>query len=372
MNENNFELYEIQFMEDSISNSYQDQFLLENVYNLISGDYLQSPLKLWQSLNPEAPGIWTLNTEELCIAKLASNYRSFNLQLEWVQPKEVIDNAWKMTTTTNGKEIKLKIHLDTQTTKFIHPAEAKSKREETWTIKQIDGSNLFGLFDESKSQISLEKLKTFIPQSNYRKIVELNPDELADYAFKIFVLTGKNIMMARLIYRCLELDSNHPLGLRCLTDFLDRRGTEALSSVVLEYIIENNIPKTATSLNEHKTLLFRSKYFWGFSKHKNGNTNLGLDDFENRDQFIVNDQAYEDFINEAITAAGSKIEVINGAHNIIGLIGEVMFSPSIIGNHTSIEMLGFSDFEKLDAYDNFLQESTKKLEEVERKFQQMK
>ena len=112
------------------------------------------------------------------------------------------------------------------------------------------------------------------------KIKDLTASQLADFALNMFIHQGRHQIMAALIYRCLELDPRHPLGLRCLSDFLDWKGSESVSAIILEYIIQNNIPTSESSLKEHEQLLFRSKWVWGFSKHISGQTNLSMADFD--------------------------------------------------------------------------------------------
>ena len=197
-----------------------------------------------------------------------------------------------------------------------------------------------------------------------KTIKDLSADELADYAFHVFLHSGRHAMGAGLIYRCLELDQYHPLGLRCLSDFLDWNGSESVSALVLEYLIDNNLAKTQESQAELERLLFTCKWVWGFSKHKSGDTQLSGTEFENEDDFAIDLKGYAQFKQSTFNMAGTWEGVLKGAHNLIGVYGGVAHSPSLTETHTPVDMLGITDFTAKPEYTEFLGLDTSQLEQV--------
>lgn len=202
-----------------------------------------------------------------------------------------------------------------------------------------------------------------------KKIKDLNADELADYAFYVFLHSGRQAMGAGLIYRCLELDKNNPFGLRCLSDFLDWRGSESISALILEYLIENKLPKTPESQKEIEKLLFTCKWVWGFSKHKSGNTQLSGEDFENEADFNVDEEGYQAFKQSTFDQVGDWNKVLKGAHNIIGLYGAVTSSPTIKETDSPADTLKNNDFSVKPEYKQFLELDTLQLEQVKLEIQ---
>lgn len=194
-----------------------------------------------------------------------------------------------------------------------------------------------------------------------RLIKDLSADQLAGFAFTVFVHSGRNDTGAKLIYRCLELEKEHPLGLRNLSDFLAWRGSESVSAIVLQHILDQKLSKSSEEHKELEKLLFISKWSWGFIKHKSGKTQLSATDFEDFNDFTIDEEDYYYFVNRAIESAGSRSNVLTGAFNLIGLYGGIVFSPSIQQNHTPLDFLKFNDFTTNDKYSDFLNSSTESL-----------
>ncbi len=202
-----------------------------------------------------------------------------------------------------------------------------------------------------------------------KRVKDLNADELADYAFHVFLHTGRHAIRAGLIYRCIELDKNNPLGLRCLSDFLDWRGSESISALILEYLIENKLPKTPESINELEKLLFTCKWVWGFSKHKSGTTDLSGDEFEDQDAFEVDIKSYKDFTQNTFEVAGDWSTLLRGAHNLIGSYAGLVSSPSLKETDSPIDIIRITDFSTNVEFVNFLEHDTSQLEEIKQGIQ---
>lgn len=202
-------------------------------------------------------------------------------------------------------------------------------------------------------------------------IQDLTADELAEYALYVFILSGRNQMGAALIYRCLELEPYHSAGLRNLSDFLDGQGSEMLSAVVMEYLI-GHYQGPAERKKEYEDILFLSKWVWGFSKQRSGQTQLSADDFDDKTQFESDEAAYNLFLETPVSIAGSPERVIHGARNLLGVYGGVLRSPSLIETHKPIDILLLDDFEKTPQYDTFLQMDTQKLQEAKAQVKEMR
>lgn len=191
-----------------------------------------------------------------------------------------------------------------------------------------------------------------------QKIKDLNPDQLAQLAHKSFIESGRNYKCARLIYRCLELDPQHALGLRCLSDFLDWRGSEPISAVILEHLLDNGILQNIEEIVEHQRLWLICKFVWGFSKHNSGETQLAPTAFDEPADFEIDSEAYQAFVQRAIDAAGSREQVLKGAVNMIGIYGDNLLSPSLAETATPLDTLKLDDFVLKPDYGLFLEESS--------------
>ena len=94
-------------MQSSIKNTTGDYTVLGNIDALKSGDLLPSqlgsPIKVWK----DADGvIWSLDHRRLAAFKEAG---ISEIPVEWATRAEVKNQAWKMSTKTDGLSIRLKI-----------------------------------------------------------------------------------------------------------------------------------------------------------------------------------------------------------------------------------------------------------------------
>ena len=203
-----------------------------------------------------------------------------------------------------------------------------------------------------------------------KKVKDLNADELADYAFYLFIHTGRHAIGAGLIYRCIELDQNNPLGLRCLSDFLDWRGSESISALILEYLIQNKLSKTPENQKEIERLLFTCKWVWGFSKHKSGKTQLSGDEFDDEDAFEVNTAGYNDFKQSTFETVGDWDTFLKGAHNLIGCYAGVVSSPTLKETDSPVNTIRINDFSTNSEYVEFLENDTMQFERIKAQIKQ--
>lgn len=197
-----------------------------------------------------------------------------------------------------------------------------------------------------------------------KKIKDLNADELADYAFHVFLYSGRHAMGAGLIYRCIELDKNNPLGLRCLSDFLDWRGSESMSALILEHILQNKLYPTPENEKDIKRLLFTCMWVWGFSKHKSGKTQLSGNEFDNPDAFEIDEKGYHEFKTRTLEAVGTWENLFRSAHHLIGIYAGVVHSPTLTETDTFIDTIQKTDFSVTDNYNRFLEQDTSPLERI--------
>lgn len=197
-----------------------------------------------------------------------------------------------------------------------------------------------------------------------KKIKDLNADELADYAFHVFLYSGRHAMGAGLIYRCIDLDKNNPLGLRCLSDFLDWRGSESMSALILEHILQNKLYPTPENEKDIKRLLFTCKWVWGFSKHKSGKTQLSGNEFDNPDAFEIDEKGYHEFKTRTLEAVGTWENLFKSAHHLIGIYAGVVHSPTLTETDTFIDTIQKTDFSVTDNYNRFLEQDTSPLERI--------
>ena len=195
-----------------------------------------------------------------------------------------------------------------------------------------------------------------------KKIKNLTATELARYASNVFLYVGRNSICATLIYRCLELEPNHPVGLRALSDFFDQEGTEALSAIVLEYLIEAQLSLTPEAEQENKQLLFQAKWWWGFAKHKSGNTNLSAEELMKHEDFEVSEEQYQTFIGGLIEGLGSKKAVVENSVKLLGIYGGIINGDVISENDTLLDILKRNDLNLNGEYETYLNESTEELE----------
>jgi hypothetical protein len=144
------------------------------------------------------------------------------------------------------------------------------------------------------------------------RLRELDADALARHAWNLFLYQGRTQLGARLIYRALELEPDHPVALRSLSDFLDQPGTEVLAAAVLEHAMAT-VPSPA-----FEELLFRARWWWGFAAHDSGSTSLNPQDFEDRGRFTLDEPRYRAFladvgpVDSASRAAWRMVGVVSG------------------------------------------------------------
>src|SRR3989475_13064731 len=117
-------------------------------------------------------------------------------------------------------------------------------------------------------------------------IKDLSASQLARHASNVFLFQGRHVIGGRLLYHALVLNPREGEALHGLSDFHDHEGTQELSAGVMEDALA---PETGLSEAE-RTLIdatrFRAIWRWGFSHPHRGQTNLGLDYFQNRAPFL--------------------------------------------------------------------------------------
>src|SRR2546427_3042790 len=118
-------------------------------------------------------------------------------------------------------------------------------------------------------------------------IKDLSAPQLARHASNVFLFQGRHVIGGRLLYHALVLNPREGEALRGLSDFHDHEGTQELSAVVMEYALA---PETGLSEPE-RTLIdatrFRAIWSWGVSRPDTGQTTLGLNDFQHRSPFPI-------------------------------------------------------------------------------------
>jgi len=135
---------------------------------------------------------------------------------------------------------------------------------------------------------------------------------VASFAQMSFIVGGRSRWTAGLLHRALDLDASDAVALSTLSGFLDDgalatfpTGFKKLSAIVLERLLA---PESSLS-SEAKARLdderFLSMWGWGFSRHRSGKTELGAVELRDRASFVVDDERYRAWWNEAVTAAGS-------------------------------------------------------------------
>ena len=123
--------------------------------------------------------------------------------------------------------------------------------------------------------------------------------------------------MRQSFFSCLEKSINHYQGVRCLSDFVANEeieeGTDnrfaAISLAILEQILSPKLNLSNQERTETNDLLFKSKWAWGFSTHQSGKKDLAHDDFDEKNNFIIHQKAYSDFLNSIMTRAGDTSNV---------------------------------------------------------------
>ena len=176
-------------------------------------------------------------------------------------------------------------------------------------------------------------------------IRDLTPGQLARHAFNVFLFSGRDVIGARLTYRALSMDNNEPLGLRCLSDLMDRDPLQMYSAAALEYGVSPSTTMAAgdrTRLDDH---LFFSKWCWGFSKHVSGSSELSGADFARREDFALDEASYRAWFNELLAPAGSLGNAYHSALRLVGIMGGLV-------QHRTLGMKGgLDDLVRDDLYE---------------------
>lgn len=200
---------------------------------------------------------------------------------------------------------------------------------------------------------------------------QLSADQLAEHALNIFITQGRHIEGSRVIYHALQLDPQHPLAMRCLSDFLAYEGTETFAAAVLEYALS---PACSLSDEARKTLddlLFLSIWSWGLSSHKSGEPNLSGDAFDKREDFTLDQEAYDKFIGSLISRTGSLEQAYQSAITLCGSIAGFL-------QHNSKPVPDLADcfdranFTITPVYEQWLAESPGLVEELKASVERMK
>jgi hypothetical protein len=201
------------------------------------------------------------------------------------------------------------------------------------------------------------------------RIAELSVAQLARHAANVFIFQGRNLLGARLIYEAVLQGPSHPDALRCLSDFLDCQGTEGLSAAVLEYLLTLTSRLTPAQRGKLDDLRFFLKWVWGFSRHRSGATDLPGAAFEDRSQFDVAESRYRAWLANTVGPAGSLERACHAAHTLVGVIGGLLSHRSLGENAPWEELFHPDHFSHTPAYPGWLEETTEKLDELERQRQ---
>lgn len=191
---------------------------------------------------------------------------------------------------------------------------------------------------------------------------ELDAQQLAEYASRVFVYEGRHQEGARLIYRALELDPHHPTALRCLSDFLDIEGVQHLSAVTLVYALAPSTGLSGEARRELDDLLFFAQWTWGFSTHKSGEPSLSQEAFHDRSAFQVDTERWNAFLARATGPDQSLEDGFQAARTLCGVLA------GFLNHHDQSKEIGEvfhpERFEQTPDYGSWLQTSPQKFEEL--------
>lgn len=199
------------------------------------------------------------------------------------------------------------------------------------------------------------------------RIADLTPAQLARHATNVFLFEGRHIVGARLIYHALALDPHQGEAMRALSDFLDQDGTENLSAAVMEYALTPASGIDAGARPGIEECLFRSKWWWGMSKHDSGLTSLEDKDFADRSHFIPNEPRYREWLGFVLDRAGSLANAFRGAHTLVGALAGLLAHREKGKKATLEEIFQPERFARTPAYDEWLAGDTAALDELEKK-----
>ena len=174
-----------------------------------------------------------------------------------------------------------------------------------------------------------------------------------------------------MIYRALHLKPNHPGGMRCLSDFHAREGTEQFSAVTLEYALSGAFPLSDEDRETLDNLRFLDVWSWGFSKHKTGQPHLDGEAFKHRDDFVLDSASYKAFVDGLVGPSGSLEAAHQAAHRLCGVMAGFL-------RHSTKPSPGLEDvidpaqFAETDEYQTWLESSASDLEALDRSMQSRK
>lgn len=156
MEPDNFSVSETLSMEDQISNVWGDVYFFEELVKSTKGEANEEEsVVVWENLAPDSRGLWALNTEILWIRKFTI---SDNISIRWANPEEVMENSWKMTTTTIGLSVKVEVILD-ENRKFCRE-ESTNTKTENWTIQRVNKK--FIICDSEGDNIPIPSLLNYL------------------------------------------------------------------------------------------------------------------------------------------------------------------------------------------------------------------
>lgn len=200
------------------------------------------------------------------------------------------------------------------------------------------------------------------------RIADLNADQLAHHALNIFIAQGRHVEGARVIHHALRLDPDHPGALRCLSDFLAHPGTEPFAAATLEHALSGAVPLSDEARATLDNLRFLDIWSWGFSRHRSGETNLGGEAFQNRQDFEFDGPSYAAFLNTVTEPAGSLQAAFQAAHRICGLMSGLLRHPQK-DNPSFEDVLGADELVETDAYQQWLATPTDNLDALDQAIQ---
>ncbi|MRD47546.1 hypothetical protein GHT07_09670 [Caenimonas koreensis DSM 17982] len=196
-------------------------------------------------------------------------------------------------------------------------------------------------------------------------VEQLSASELARHAFNVFLITGRQPVVGRLVYRALELNPRHPAALRYLSDFLNAPGTEPFSAVVLEYALSPAVGLDKAAHAQLNKLRFFDMWTWGYARHKSGRTQLQQDDFADQSAFDIDGAGYCALFDRVLVPAGSLHAAFTAAHTLCGAMSGLLAHPQLGAKAGLNEALHPEQFIKTNAYDAWLKSHTMELDALE-------
>ena len=201
-------------------------------------------------------------------------------------------------------------------------------------------------------------------------IAQLTPAQLARHAFNVFLFGGRHQTGAKLIYHALTIEPYEPEALRCLSDFLDSKDTEVFSGIVLEYALAPDSPLTPSERTVLDDLRFLAKWSWEFSRHRSGERHLPGEAFKDRSQFIVDEERYLAFLQQALPPDGSFRTGFVAAHTLVGAMSGLITHQQFGAAAPFAELLHPDRFHQTDAYAQWLSSDTAELDALEKSRQE--